>query len=114
MGLSKETVQFLDNASGSSFLHVSASNGKNILDKILGNTPYTSIHDKFPKEVGETLPEIEPQIVEPEPKPIPSPIQTSTIPTPEPSKEEESPLTDFMLEIKHDLFNANFENTSYF
>jgi len=41
MGLRKETVQFLDIASGGSFLHVSASNGRNILNKTLENTPYT-------------------------------------------------------------------------
>jgi hypothetical protein len=58
--------------------------------------------------------EIEPQIVELEPKHVQSPIQISIIPTPEPSKEKETPITDFMLEIKDDLFNANFGNTLNF
>ena len=114
MGLSKETMQFLDIASGGSFLHVSASIGRNIIDKILENTPYTGIHDEFPEEVEEKLLKEEPQIVEPEPEPIQSPIQTSAIPSPEPSKEEEIPLLDFMLEIEDDLFNADFGNTLNF
>ena len=103
MGLSKDTAQFLDIASGGLFLHVSASNGRNILDKILENTPYTGIHDEFPEEVEEKLLKEEPQIVEPKPEPIQSPIQTSSIPSPEPSKEEEIPLLDFMLEIEDGL-----------
>jgi hypothetical protein len=48
-------------------LHVSASNGRNVLNKILENTPYTSIHDEFPEEVEEKLLMEEPEIVEPEP-----------------------------------------------
>ena len=104
MGLNKETTQFLDMASEGSFSHVSASNGRNILDKILENTPYTGVHDKFPEEVEEKLFKEEPWIVEPEPEPIRNPIQTLAIPTPEPSKEEETPLSDFMLEIEGDLF----------
>jgi hypothetical protein len=70
MGLSKETTQFLNIASGGSFLHVSASNGRNILDKILENTPYIGIHDEFPEEAKEKLLKEEPQIVDLEPKPI--------------------------------------------
>jgi hypothetical protein len=67
MGLSKETAQFLDNALGGLFLHVSASNRRNVLNKILENTPYTGIHDEFPEEVEEKLPMEELEIVEPEP-----------------------------------------------
>jgi hypothetical protein len=48
-------------------LHVSASNRRNVLNKILENTPYTGIHDEFPEEVEEKLPMEELEIVEPEP-----------------------------------------------
>jgi len=60
MGLSKETMQFLDIALRGLFLHVFANNGRNILDKILENTPYTGIHDEFPKKVEEKLLKEEP------------------------------------------------------
>ena len=59
MGLSKEIAHFLDITSGGSFLHVSAILGRSILDKILENTPYTDIHDEFPKEVQQKLPKEE-------------------------------------------------------
>jgi hypothetical protein len=44
-GLSKEAVLHLDIASGGSFSHKLISEGKAILEKILENTPYTSIFD---------------------------------------------------------------------
>jgi hypothetical protein len=49
-GLSKEAALHLDIASGGSFSHKLISEGKAILEKILENTPYTSIFDEFPKE----------------------------------------------------------------
>jgi hypothetical protein len=81
--------------SGGSFLHFSASNRRNVLNKILENTPYTNIHDEFPEEVKGKLLKEEPWIVEPEPEPLKSPIQTSSIPYPEPTEEEEIPNSDF-------------------
>jgi hypothetical protein len=51
--LSGETAQFLDSASGGSFLHCSASEGRNILRKILENIPNTSIHDDGLEDVVE-------------------------------------------------------------
>ena len=58
-GLSKEVALFLDISSGRSFSHKTVSEGKIILDKILENTPYTSIYDEFPKEEVETSSEPE-------------------------------------------------------
>ena len=58
MGLNKETLKFLDIASGGLFLHVNANLGRSILDKILENTP-------FPEEVEKELPKEESQIAEP-------------------------------------------------
>jgi hypothetical protein len=49
-GLSKEATLFLDVSSGGSFSHKTISEGKAILDKILENTPYTSVYDEFPKK----------------------------------------------------------------
>jgi hypothetical protein len=60
MGLSGETAQLLDTSSGGAFLHCCASEGRNILRKILENTPYTSICDDGPENVIEKTPEVEP------------------------------------------------------
>ena len=75
---------------GGTFLHCSASEGRNILRKILENTPYTSTHGDSPEDVVEKTPEVEPLIVEP--KPLATPLEASTVlQVPEPPKEEESP-----------------------
>jgi hypothetical protein len=60
-GLSKEAALHLDIASGGSFSHKLISEGKAILEKILENTPYTSIFDEFPKEQKEIEPSPEPK-----------------------------------------------------
>jgi hypothetical protein len=45
VGLSGETTQLLDTYFGGSFLHLSVSEGREILTKILKKTPYSSIPD---------------------------------------------------------------------
>jgi hypothetical protein len=77
VGLSRKTAQLLDMSSRGSFLHVSASEGREILTKILENTPYTSIRDDPPEDIVETAPKEEPMIVEPEP--LATPLEASTI-----------------------------------
>jgi hypothetical protein len=49
LGLSKETTHYLDIASEGSFLHLSPWEGKDVLNKIAENTPYTDIYDECPK-----------------------------------------------------------------
>jgi hypothetical protein len=39
MGLTKKTIEYLNTASGSSFIHVSAKQGRSILTKILADLP---------------------------------------------------------------------------
>ena len=110
MGLSRKTAQLLDTASGGAFLHCSASEGRNILRKILENTPYTRIHDDGPEDIVEKTPKEEPLIVEPEP--LATPLEASTIlQVPEPLKQEEIPPLENMIEFKDELF-SDFENTS--
>jgi hypothetical protein len=88
VGLSGETIELLDTSSIGSFLHLSASEGREILTKILENTPYTSISDDPPEDIVEIAPKEEPMIVEP--KPLATPLEASTIlQVLEPSKEEE-------------------------
>jgi hypothetical protein len=57
----------------------------------------------------EKLVEEEPQIAEPEF--LPEPSQPLAIPDPEPPKEEETPISNFMLEFEDELFDE-YGNTS--
>ena len=96
LGLNKEAAHYLDIASGGSFLHLTSKDGKDVLNKILENTPYTCIHDEFPKE--EAI-EAEPSnsiLVEPSSSP-PEPILESL-------KEEEDLPLEFPFEIEDHLF----------
>ena len=54
MGLSKDSMQSLDQASRGSFLHLSASEARSMLDRISGNTPCTSTHNELPEEEKES------------------------------------------------------------
>jgi hypothetical protein len=90
-------------------LHLSASEGREILTKILKNTPCTSTLDDPLEDVVETAPEEEPMIVEPEP--LATPLEASTIlQVLEPTKEEEIPLLE-EFKFEEYLF-SNFRNTS--
>jgi hypothetical protein len=110
VSLSGETTQVLNTSSGGTFLHLSASEGREILTKILENTPCTSIPDDPLEDVVETAPEEEPEVVESEP--LATPSEASTIlQVPKLPKEEEIPLSEDMFEFEEDLF-SNFGNTS--
>ena len=50
LGLSEESTQFLNIASGGAFLHLFDSEGRAILDTILKNFTYTNVHDDSPKQ----------------------------------------------------------------
>jgi hypothetical protein len=56
LGLNKEAALHLDTTLGGSFSHETINEGKAILEKILENTPYTSIFDEFPKEEKKSSP----------------------------------------------------------
>jgi hypothetical protein len=99
MGLTRKTIEYLNTASGGSFMYVSAEQGRSILTKILAN---------LPKE-REKLLEEESQLVEPESLPEPSP--TSAILDPEPPEKEKTLILDFMLEFEDEFF-AEYGNTS--
>ena len=59
MGLSKDSTQSLDQASRGAFLCLSVSEARTILDRIIGKTLYTSIHDELPKDEKESPEQIE-------------------------------------------------------
>jgi len=96
LGLNKEAAHYLDIALGGSFLHLTSQGWKDVLNKILENTPYTGIHDEFPEE--EAI-EVEPSnsiLVDPSSSP-PEPIPKSL-------KEEEDLPLEFPFEIEDHLF----------
>ena len=63
MGLSKDSTQSLDQASRGAFLCLSVSEARTILDRIIGKTLYTSIHDELPKDKKESSPEQEDEVL---------------------------------------------------
>ena len=63
MGLSKDSTQSLNEASRGAFLCLSVSEARTILDKIIGITPYTIIHDELLEEAKESSPEQEEEVL---------------------------------------------------
>jgi hypothetical protein len=117
-GLSKESAQFLDIFSGDSFTLLTSSDGRNIHNKIVENTPYTSIFDEFTEEeVDEILePENEVLPIQPTPMAVPffEPIKVEPpVENLHSLEDEENHLMDFISEIEDDLF-SNFGNASKF
>jgi hypothetical protein len=53
MGLGVESAKILDTSLGGSFSHLTPSEQKVVLGKILENTPYTKFFDEFPDEEEE-------------------------------------------------------------
>ena len=74
MGLSKDSMKFLDAASRGAFLHLSASKARTILDKIIGKIPCTSIHDEVPKEEKKSSPDQEDEVLIAKSQPLQSKI----------------------------------------
>ena len=116
MGLSKDSTQSLDQASRGAFLCLSVSEARTILDRIIGKTLYTSIHDELPKDEKESPEQIEEVLIAKS-----QPLQSQDLainpkpPIPQqpnpPKKEEIRPL-EFPFEIEGDLFfDAGSRNT---
>ena len=63
MGLSKDSVQTLDQACRGAFLHLSVSEARSMLDRISGKTPCTSIHNELSEEEKESSPEQEEEVL---------------------------------------------------
>jgi hypothetical protein len=101
MCLNKKTIEYLNTASGGSFMHVSAEKGRSILRKIIQD---------LPKEREKLLDE-ESQIAEPES--LPEPSSTSAILDPEPLKKKKTPILDFMLKFEDELFDEYGNTLNY-
>jgi hypothetical protein len=63
MGLSKNSMKFLYMASRGAFLHLSASEARSMLDRIIRKTPCTSNHDELPKGEKESSPNQEEEVL---------------------------------------------------
>jgi hypothetical protein len=100
-GLNKKTIKYLNSSAGGSFMHITAEQAKNILIKIIDNLP----------EEDEKLLEEEPKIAKPEILPEPFQPLALAILDPEPSKEEKTPISNFMFEFEDELFD-DYGNTS--
>ena len=105
LGLSEESTQFLDIASRGAFLHLSGSEGRAILEKILENSPYTDAHHDSLEEKDNPMPTQE-DVLTAESLPIPSKA-LAVDPIPEPflgtPKEEEIHPLEFPFEFEEDL-----------
>ena len=111
MGLSKDSMQSLDQASRGAFLCLSVSEARTILDRIIRKTRYTSNHDQLPKDEKESSPDQEEEVLIAKSQPLQS--QDLAInpkpPIPQnPPKEEGIPPLEIPVEIKDDLFGADF------
>ena len=63
MGLSKDSREYLDEASRGAFLHLSTSESRAMLNRISGITPYTSIRNGLLEEEKESPPEQEEEVL---------------------------------------------------
>ena len=87
------------------------SEARTILDKIIGNTPYTGIHDEHPEEEKESSPEEEEEVLIAKPQPLQSQglaINPKPSIPQNPPREEGIPPLGIPVEIKDDLFDADF------
>ena len=63
MGLSKDSMQTLVQASRGALVHLSVSEARSMLDRISGKTPCTSIHNELPEEEKESSPDQEEEVL---------------------------------------------------
>jgi hypothetical protein len=101
IGLNKESRAYLNTSSHGSFIHLTSSEARTVLDNILASTNDGPLEEK-------TLEEEIPEIATPEPVPKTSqPIATQHIKSPQ----EEIPLPNFINDIEDGLF-SDYGNTS--
>ena len=117
MGLSKVSMKSFDIASRGAFLHLSTSKARTILDKIIGITPYTSIHDELLEEAKESSPEQEEEVLIAKSQPFQSQdlaINLKALIPQNPPRKEEIPPLEIPVEIKDDLFDADSGKSLHF
>jgi hypothetical protein len=103
VGLNKKTIKHLNSSAGGLLIHITAEHAKDILMKIVDNLP----------EENEKLLEEETKIAKPEILPEPCQPLVLAILDPEPPKEEETIISDFILEFKDELFDDYGKTSKY-
>jgi hypothetical protein len=114
MGLSKDSMEFLDMASRGPFLYLSASKARTILDKIIGCILYTSIHDKLPEEEKESCPDQEDKVLIAKSQPLQSQdlaINSEQSILQNPPREEKIQPLETPFQSKNDLSDADFRKS---
>jgi hypothetical protein len=101
MGINKECRAYLNTSSHVSFIHLTSSGARTVLNNILASTNDGALEDKT---LEEEIPEID------TPEPMPETSEPTTIQHTE-SPQEEIPIPDFINDIEDDLF-SHFGNTS--
>ena len=111
-GLDKESAHHLNLTYGGSFAHHTATEGREVLNRILDRTSFVCIHQPTPTELEvhqKKVPEIEPEPLESQSlDSTPDPSPKLKLKTPE---EEDSLPSEFLWSIEDDLFE-DFDNTS--
>ena len=111
MGLRKDSMQTLGQASRGAFLHLSASDARSMLDRISGKTPCTSIHNEFPKVEKKSSPDQVEEVLIAKSQPLQS-QDLAINPKPSipqnlnPPRGEE--IQPFKNSCEDDIFYANF------
>ena len=109
MGLSKDSMESLNAASRGTFLHLSATEARSMLDRISGKTPCTSIHNELPEEEKESSPEQEEEVLIAKSQPLQS---QDLVVNPKPSIPQNPPREEeihpFEISCEDDLFYADF------
>ena len=111
-GLDKESAHHLNLTYGGSFAHHTATEGREVLNRILDRTSFVCIHQPTPTELEvhqKKVPEIEPEPLESQP--VGSTLEPSPKLKPETLEEEDSLHPEFLRSIEYDLFE-DFGNTS--
>jgi hypothetical protein len=123
MGFDDESANFLDTSRGGSFSHLTLSEGKDILGKILQNTPYMGVFDEFPDE-EEPMPNtlLEPKPIEQEHTfPTMQSVEDCTPLTKtwftnepfQPYMEVDNPSCEFIYEFYDELFDKHWIEKSF-
>jgi hypothetical protein len=108
LGLNKDDAQDLNAASGGSFLSLSVSEVRLVLDKILERTTCTSIHDELLEEEKESSPEQEDEVLIAKSQPFQSQdlaISPESSISQNPLREEEIPPLESSFEFKDNLID---------
>ena len=114
MGLSKDSRESLNAASREAFLHLSASEARSMLNRINGITPCTSIHNELFEKENESPPKQEEEVLIAKSQPLQSQdlVVNPKLSIPQnPPREEGIPPLEIPIEIKDDLFGADFGRT---